>query len=199
MRLSRLLVDHAPAATSATQALAALMYLDAARLPGRIDESGDLTGLFDQDRSRWDAKLIAEGLALLELSATGSEVSEYHLEAAIAGLHAGASRAEDTPWSEIVALYEVLARIRPSPVVALNQAMALAQLEGPERGLQAVRAIGGADRLGAYPFYQAALGELELRCGRGELARDHFRVALGLARNMAERRFLARRISDCEG
>jgi predicted RNA polymerase sigma factor len=199
MRLIRLLVDHAPAATSATHALAALMYLDAARLPGRIGESGDLTGLFDQDRSRWDAKLIAEGLALLELSATGNEVSEYHIEAAIAGLHAGASRADETPWSEIVALYEVLARIRPSPVVALNQAMALAQLEGPERGLQAVRAIAGADRLSAYPFYQAALGELELRCGRGARAREHFRVALSLARNTAERRFLARRIADCEG
>jgi predicted RNA polymerase sigma factor len=199
MRLARLLVDHAPAATSATFALAALMYLDAARLPGRIDESGDLTRLFDQDRSRWDGKLIAEGLALLERSATGTEVSEYHLEAAIAGIHASVSRVEETPWSEIVALYDVLASIRPSPVVALNQAMAIAQLKGPECGLRAVAAIVGADRLSAYPFYEAALGELELRCGRNDFARGHFRVALGIARNTAERRFLARRIADCEG
>jgi RNA polymerase sigma factor (sigma-70 family) len=197
-RLIRLLVDHAPAATSATHALAALMYLDAARLPGRIDESGDLIRLFDQDRSRWDWKLVAAGLALLDLSAAGTELSEYHVEAAIAGMHAAASRAEDTQWSEIVALYDVLARLRPSPVVALNRAMALAQLEGPQRGLQAVQAIAGVDRLEAYPFYEAALGELELACGRVEVAREHFRLALGLARNTAERRFLARRIADCE-
>jgi predicted RNA polymerase sigma factor len=198
MRLIRVLVDHAPAATSATHALAALMYLDAARLPSRIDESGDLIRLFDQDRSRWDWKLVAAGLALLELSAAGTELSEYHVEAAIAGMHAAAGRAEDTQWSEIVALYDVLARLRPSPVVALNRAMALAQLEGPQRGLQAVQAIAGVDRLQAYPFYEAALGELELACGRVEVAREHFRLALGLARNTAERRFLARRIADCE-
>jgi len=198
MRLVRLLVDHAPSATSATHSLAALMYLDAARLPGRVDDSGDLTRLFDQDRSRWDKKLIAEGLSLLELSATGDELSDFHIEAAIAGMHAGASRVEDTPWSQIVALYEVLARIRPSPVVELNRAMALAQVEGPERGLEAVRTIGGVERLGSYPFYEAALGELELRCGRNEIAQGHFRAALKLARNNAERRFLARRIADCE-
>jgi predicted RNA polymerase sigma factor len=198
MRLTCLLVDYSPAATSATHALAALMYFDAARLPSRIDESGDLVRLFDQDRSRWDWKLVATGLALLELSAAGTELSEYHVEAAIAGMHAAASRAEDTQWSEIVALYDVLARLRPSPVVALNRAMALAQLEGPHCGLQAVQAIAGVDRLQAYPFYEAALGELELGCGRVEVAREHFRLALGLARNTAERRFLARRIADCE-
>jgi predicted RNA polymerase sigma factor len=198
IRLIRLLVEHAPAATSTTCALAALMCLGGARLPGRINESGDLTRLFDQDRSRWDAQLIAEGLVLLDRSATGTDVSEYHIEAAIAGLHAGAIHADDTPWSQIVALYDALARIRPSPVVALNRAMALAQLEGPERGLEAVRAIAGAEQLREYPFYEAALGELELRCGRNDVAREHFRLALGLARNTAERRFLARRIADCE-
>lgn len=198
MRLVRLLVDHAPAATPATYALGALMYLHAARLPARTDESGDLTVLFDQDRSRWDARLIAEGLELLERSALGSELSEYHAEAAIAGMHAAASRIEETPWGDIVALYDVLVRIRPSPVVALNRAMAVAQAEGPEQGLEAIRAIDGAGRLGAYPFYEAALGDLELRCGRSEVAREHFRAALRLARNDAERRFLARRVSDCE-
>jgi predicted RNA polymerase sigma factor len=197
MRLARLLVDHAPAATSATHALAALMYLDAARLPGRTDADGDLTVLFDQDRSRWDAKLIAEGLALLELSATGSRLSEYHVEAAIAGMHAAAPRAEETRWGDIVGLYDVLMRIRASPVVALNRAMAVAQRDGPAQGLAAIAAIEGTDRLRGYPFYPAALGELELRCGRREAARGHFEVALSLARNMAERRFLARRVADC--
>lgn len=197
MRLVRLLADHAPAATSATYALAALMHLGAARLPGRTDAVGDLTVLSEQDRSRWDARLIAEGLALLERSATGSDLSEYHVEAAIAGMHAAASRAEETRWGDIVALYDVLMRIRPSPVVALNRAMAVAQLGGPAQGLAAIAAITGIERLTAYPFYAAALGELELRCGRREVARAHFQVALALARNTAERRFLARRIADC--
>jgi len=198
IRLVRLLVEHADAATSSTYALAALMDLNAARLPARIDESGDLTRLFDQDRSRWDAKMIAEGMAFLELSASGNELSAYHVEAAIAGVHAEATRAQDTRWDEIVRLYDVLATIRPSPVIALNRALALSQVDGPEAGLDAIRSIAGADRLRAYPFYEAALGELELRCARREVARAHFRAALGLARNEAERRFLARRIADCE-
>jgi predicted RNA polymerase sigma factor len=197
MRLIRLLVDHSPAATSATHALGALMYLNAARLPGRTNELGELTVLADQDRSRWDARLIADGLALLELSARGNELSEYHTEAAIAGLHASASRAEDTRWAEIVSLYDLRMRVRPSPVVALNRAMAIAELEGPERGLEAIAAIDGVERLRDYPFYAAALGELELRGGRSEVARNHFEVALGLARNAAERHFLAQRVADC--
>jgi RNA polymerase sigma-70 factor (ECF subfamily) len=197
MRLARLLVDHAPAATPATYALAALMYLGAARLPGRTDEMGDLTALLEQDRSRWDGRLIAEGLALLDLAATGSELSEYHLEAAIAGVHATATRFEDTRWDEIVRLYDLLLRVRPSPIVALNRAMAIAQLEGAMKGLDAIAAIAGAERLGSYPFYPAALGELELRCGKRETACTHFQEALGLARNDAERRFLARRVEDC--
>ena len=196
IRLVRLLVDHAPAATSVTYALAALMHLHAARLPGRTDDLGELTGLFNQDRSRWDTELLAEGLRLLELTASGSELSEYHIEAAIAGLHSSAGRAEDTRWGEIVFLYDALMKIRASPVVALNRAMALAQIEGPERGLQAIREIAHADRLGTYPFYQAALGELELRCGRTQAAREHLLSALALARNPAERRFLERRIAE---
>jgi RNA polymerase sigma-70 factor (ECF subfamily) len=198
MRLVRLLVEHAPAANSTTHALAALMALDAARLPGRTDEIGELTALLDQDRARWNADLIAEGLRLLELSAAGNSASEYHVEAAIAGMHACASRAEDTRWSEIVALYDALMRIRPSPVVALNRAMALAQALGPEAGLQAIREIVDVDRLNAYPFYEAALGELELRCGRREVARAHLLRAQGIARNPMERRFLARRIGETE-
>ena len=197
MRLVRLLVDHAPAATSATHALAALMYLGAARLPGRTDEVGDLTVLVEQDRSLWDRRLIAEGLALLERSATGSEMSEYHLEAAIAGMHGSASCFEETRWGDIVGLYDMLLKVRPSPVVALNRAMAVAQAEGPAKGLEAIAAIAGVERLAAYPFYAAAVGELELGCGRREIARAHFQKALGLARNAAERRFLARRVEDC--
>ena len=197
LRLIRQLVDHAPAATSATYALAALICFGTARLPGRMNELGELLVLADQDRSRWDAQLIADGLALLERSASGSELSEYHLEATIAGLHTSARRAEDTHWAEIVELYDLYLRLRPSPVVALNRAMALAELEGPAKGLEAIAAISEVERLRDYPFYAAARGELELRCGQRAVARDHLQAALGLARNSAERRFLRRRISEC--
>jgi RNA polymerase sigma-70 factor (ECF subfamily) len=198
MRLVRLLVDHAPAATPATHALAALMYLDAARLPGRVDEAGDLTALFDQDRSRWDTALISEGLKLLEASGAGDELTEYHLEAGIAAIHAAAATPEQTRWGDIVALYDSLMQIHSSPVVALNRAIAIAQHQGPVRGLEALRAITEQDRLAAYPFYSAAIGELELRCLRPELARKQFETAHRLARNEAERRFLERRIAACE-
>jgi RNA polymerase sigma-70 factor (ECF subfamily) len=197
MRLGRLLVDHAPVATSTSFALAALMYFGAARLAGRADALGNLTVLAEQDRSRWDPRLIAEGVVLLERSAVGSEASAYHLEAAISGMHATAARHEDTRWGEIVGLYDALMVVRASPVVALNRAMAIAQFEGPAAGLRAIRAIEGVERLAAYPFHEAALGELELRCGRKQIAGEHFQAALRLARNAAERSFLDQRLSDC--
>jgi predicted RNA polymerase sigma factor len=194
MRLAGLLVEQPLASTPATHALAALMCFNAARLPARIDESGNLSSLFDQDRSRWDPALVAEGQRLLDLSATGPELTEYHVEAAIASVHLDARSAKDTNWEQIVALYDTLITIRPSPVVALNRAIAIAQHEGPERGLEEIRAIAGRDRLAAYPFYFAALGELELRCDRHDIARDHFRAAVALARNPMERRFLEQRV-----
>jgi predicted RNA polymerase sigma factor len=197
IRLVRLLVDHAPAATPATYALAALMWLLAARLPARIDEAGNLKDLFEQDRALWDEGLLAEGTRLLEQSASGDLVTAYHVEAGIAGLHAAAADARETRWGEIVGLYDVLMKIRPSPVVALNRCMAIAQHEGPAKGLEAVRAIEDVSRLRAYPFYSAVLGELELRSGRTDAARKHFEAARRVARNDGERRFLDGRIDEC--
>jgi len=198
MRLAAILLAHPLGATPATYALAALMCLDAARLPARIDSSGNLSSLFDQDRSLWDQELVAEGLKMLQLSATGEEVTEYHVEAAIASIHATSLRAQDTDWGAIVSLYDTLMAISASPIVALNRAIAIAQKEGPERGLEELRAIANADRLARYPFYHAALGEFELRSGRYENAGEHFRTAHGLGRNPAERRFLAERTAACE-
>jgi predicted RNA polymerase sigma factor len=198
LRLVTLLIDHAPAATPATFALAALMYLGAARLPARINELGELTALAAQDRSLWDGQLIASGLALLERAATGTEVSEFHVEAAIAGLHASAPSIAATRWDEIVRLYDLQMKLRPSPVVALNRAIAIAERDGPVEGLQAIAEISDADRLRTYPFYAAARGELELRRGDARAARSELERALALARNEAERRFLTRRIADCD-
>ncbi len=198
MRLTELLLAHPLAAMPATYALAALMCLHAARLPARVDASGDLRSLFEQDRSRWDANLIAEGQRLLDLSATGPELTEYHVEAAIAWVHTTAHCTEDTDWGMIVSLYDKLMTIRTSPVVALNRAIAIAQRDGPHRGLEEIRAIAHSDRLGTYPFYHAALGEFEFRSGRHEIADEHFRTALALARNPMERQFFEQRIGACE-
>jgi RNA polymerase sigma-70 factor (ECF subfamily) len=199
MRLAAMLLEHASGAMPATFALAAMMALHAARLPARMDASGNLISLRDQDRTLWDQKLAGEGLKFLELSASGPEVTEYHIEAAIATIHARATSTEDTDWEAIVSLYDSLMTIRPSPIVALNRAIAVAQHDGPERGLEEMRAIVDSDRLAAYPFYPAALGELALRCGRQEAAREYFRTALALARNPLEGQFFERRIGACEG
>ena len=115
MRLATLLREHPLANTPATCALSALMCLHAARLPARVDVAGNLTALFDQDRSQWNSNLVAEGRRLLDLSASGPHISEYHIEAAIAAIHAAASSAEDTDWSAIVALYDQLLAI-PLPL-----------------------------------------------------------------------------------
>jgi RNA polymerase sigma factor (sigma-70 family) len=198
MRLAAILLEHVLAATPATYALSALMCLHAARLPSRLDGAGNLAPFLDQDRSRWDARLINEGQKLLDRSATGSELTEYHIEAAIAATHCCAARAEDTDWGRIVWLYDKLIQLRPSPVIALNRAIAIAQHEGTERGLEEIYAIENSDRLAAYPFYSAAIGELELRHGRREIARKYFRAALVQARSPMEKRFLAQRVAAAE-
>jgi RNA polymerase sigma-70 factor (ECF subfamily) len=198
IRLAAILLDHPLGAVPASYALSALMCLNAARLPARVDDSGNLTSLFDQDRSLWDQSLVRQGLKFIELSASGSELTEYHVEAVIASIHSTASRPEDTNWEMIVSFYDTLIAIRSSPIVALNRAIAIAQRDGPERGLKELDAIGDHDRLTTYPFYSAARGELELRCGRHQAARQHFRAALALARNPMECRFFDQRISACE-
>jgi RNA polymerase sigma-70 factor (ECF subfamily) len=141
--------------------------------------------------------LIQEGQRLLEESATGEVVSEYHVEAAIAWCHASAPTAQATNWAQVITLYDTLLRIRPSPVIALNRAIAIAQHAGPEQGLVAIHAIDGCERLRTYPFYPMALGELELQCGRAGRASQHFTAALQLARNPTEQRFMQSRIEAC--
>jgi predicted RNA polymerase sigma factor len=155
--------------------------------------------LFDQDRSSWDPALLNEGLRLLELSTGGNEVTEYHVEAAIASVHALAPSGRETDWGAIVSLYDTLMTLRPTAVVALNRAIAVGQHAGPKRGLEEMAKISDRRRLAAYPFYAAALGEFEIRSGRPEVARSHFRTALALARNPRERRFFSQRMSACDG
>ena len=196
IRLARMLLGHPFGATTTSHALVALLCLHAARLPARTDAAGELLTLFDQDRSHWDRRLTDEGYRMLDLAAKGTELSEYHAEAMIAATHARAPTTEKTDWSTIVKLYDLLMSLRPSPVVALSRAIAIAQLEGANAGLEAIRAIGTPDRLAGYLFYWAALGELELRRGDRDSARGHFRTALAQARNPMERRFLEQRLDN---
>src|SRR5438046_742147 len=152
LRLAALLFEHPLGSTPATYALAAMMCLHAARLPARLDASGNLSTLSAQDRSRWGLGLVVDGQRLLDLSATGPELTAYHVEAAIAAVHAAAPRVADTNWTQIVSLYDTLMTIGPSPVVALNRAIGAAQREGPGRGLEEIGAIADRAPLAAYPF-----------------------------------------------
>jgi len=195
IRLTALLREHPVTRTPATFALSALMALHAARLPARVDAAGELQALWEQDRSAWHRNLIAEGQALLDRSAAGDELTAYHVEAAIAVVHAAAPTLAATDWNAIVTLYDRLMGIAPSAVVALNRAIAVAQRDGPDRGLEAIEQIADRDRLAAYPFLPAAMGELERRRGNAALAGQYFQQALRLARSDAERRYLERRIT----
>jgi len=197
MRLASLLLEHPLGATASSYALLALMCLNRARLPSRVDASGRLNSLFDQDRSLWDQKLIGDGLRLLELSAQGAELTEYHVEAGIAAVHASSPTIEATNWREIVSLYDTLMTIRPTPIVALNRAIAVGERDGAEGGLRELSTIPDSDRLARYPFYHAAFAEFELENGRAKNAIAHFETALKLARNSMEREFFKNRILRC--
>jgi len=197
MRLAALLADHRSTATPATFALCALMWLDAARLPARLDAAGNLHSLADQDRSRWDSALVTKGLSYLDRSATGDSLSAYHLEAGIAAVHADAFHTDETDWRKIASPYDLLMAAQPTPVVALNRAIAYGQADGPDRGLAELGKIADRERLASYPFYHAAMGELELRRGDVAAARRHFETATSVARNPVERRFLSGRVEVC--
>jgi RNA polymerase sigma-70 factor (ECF subfamily) len=190
MRLCGLLAEHPACATPRTLALCALMCFHAARLPGRAAEDGSLLLLEEQDRSRWDRRLIQRGFELLDASASGDEVSAYHLEAGIASEHCAAPSVEATRWPRILDLYELLLALRPSPIVALNRAIALGQVRGPGAGLQALEELEGKERLAAYPFLPAAAGRLHLQAGQAAEAARCFEEALRLARNPGEARLL---------
>ncbi len=197
LRLVYLLLETPLTATPAAHAAAAVFNLHAARLPGRVDPAGNLTPFEDQDRSRWDSARIAEGRRQLEFSATGDELTTFHVEAAIAHLHAEALSALETDWTAIVSLYDVLMHIQPSPVVALNRAVAVAQRDGPSSGLEEIARIEDQQRLARYPFFFTAVGEFELRLGHVAEARRSFEAALKVARNAAETRFLMERLQSC--
>jgi RNA polymerase sigma-70 factor (ECF subfamily) len=194
IRLTRLLTDHPATALPKTHALLALMLLQAARIPARADERGDLFVLEEQDREAWNRTMIAEGMRHLDASARGHEVSAYHLQAGIAAAHAVAPTYQATNWSEIVALYDALLDLEPSPIVALNRAIAVSRTEGAAAGLRALDRLRDDPTLSRYVLFHATLGELSRETGDFEAARVHYRAALALPCSAPGRRFLERKL-----
>ena len=200
LRLMTLLLEHPAGAAPRAHALLALMLLTAARFPARLDAQGDLLRLDDQDRSKWDQALIGRGLMALAQAAQGAELSEYHLQAGIAAIHCMAPDYESTDWSRILRHYDELNRIKPSPVVALNRAVAVAHVHGPQAGLNAIAAIPQRDRLESHYLLHAVLGELHWRMKNDRAAAESFRRALKLANVGPEQLYLTRMLERaCEG
>jgi RNA polymerase sigma-70 factor (ECF subfamily) len=195
LRLARL-VASASIATPRVHALVALMALQGARLPARVDESGDLVLLEDQDRSRWDERLIAIGFHHFDRSMSGDEVSEYHVQAAIAATHARALDPSSVDWALILSLYDQLVSINASPVVRLNRAVALAKVRGAAEALAAIAPIEHDPKLRHYHLLLAVRGELLLDLGRNAEAAEAFRSALALAGTEPEKRFLQKRLEQ---
>ena len=198
IRLTGLLAEHPAGDQPRTHALLALMLLNAARLPTRIDGEGNLLRLREQDRARWDQPMIARGMFHLARSAAGAEVSEYHLEAGIAACHCAAEDYESTDWRQILSLYDRLVELNDSPVIALNRAIVVANVHGPAAGSQAVAAIQGREKLESYYLLYAVLGELEARMDDPLAAAGYFRKSLELAETKSEQVFLAKRFQACE-
>jgi RNA polymerase sigma-70 factor (ECF subfamily) len=198
IRLGRLLVELMPDRAEAN-ALLALMLLHDARRDARTTLEGDFILLESQDRSRWDKVQIAEGLSRVDAGLrTLARPSTYAVQAAIAALHMRAERYEDTDWPQIAALYEVLVRIHPSPVIELNHAVAVSMVDGPERALRLVDSIGKRGDLAGYHMLPAVRGDLLRRMGRQNEAIVAYRQALKSTDLEPERRFLAARLAELE-
>ncbi len=191
VRLARLLVSLMPDEPEAV-GLLALLLLTASRRPARTAPDGSLVLLPDQDRSLWDAALVAEGQDLVRACLRRNRPGPYQVQAAIAAVHSDAATAAATDWSQIVTLYDQLTVLTPTPVVALNRAVALAERDGPGAGLEAVADL--ADALDAYQPYHAIRADLLRRAGRTPEAADAYRTAIALSDNAQERRFLTARL-----
>ncbi len=188
LRLARVLVDLMPDEPEAV-GLLALLVLTESRRGGRLDDDGSMVGLADQDRSRWDAQLIAEGHDLVRACLRRNRPGPFQIQAAIAAVHADAPTAAATDWSQIVALYDQLYALRPNPVVAINRAVALGEWRGAEVGLAALDDLGDDAPLGYQP-YLAARADLLRRTGRTDEALAAYDLAIEATDNPAERAFL---------
>jgi RNA polymerase sigma-70 factor (ECF subfamily) len=194
IRLGRLLLELLP--DPEVMGLVALMLLQESRREARTTSGGDIILLEDQDRTLWDRKLIDEGQSLVEQALTTRRFGAYTLQAAIVAVHAGAESTATTDWLQIIALYDALHAMNPSPIVELNRAVALAMQHGPEAGLEAIDSIMERGELLSYHLTHAARAELCRRAGRVHDARTAYEEAIALVRQEPERRFLERRLAE---
>lgn len=194
IRVARLLVALLPEAEA--QGLLALMLIHESRRVARTSPQGELIPLEDQDRSQWNADQIAEGTALVQQALAAPQVGPYTVQAAIAAVHANAPTVAATDWDEIVALYDLLLRATPSPIIELNRAVAVAMRDGPEVGLALIDAIVARRELANYHLLHAARADLYRRLGRRMEARAAYQQALNLVQQAPERRFLERRLAE---
>jgi RNA polymerase sigma factor (sigma-70 family) len=182
--------------------LLALMLLTDARRPARTAADGSLVPLAEQDRALWHVDAIREGVALITDTLSRAQLGPYQLQAAIAAIHGEAARAEDTDWPQIVVLYELLARIAPNPMVTLNQAVAVAMVDGPRAGLDRLATLDGDDRIAGHHRLDAVRAHLLEMTGDGAGAREHYRIAARRTTSIPERRYLesrAARLGDAGG
>jgi RNA polymerase sigma-70 factor (ECF subfamily) len=194
IRLTTLLAEHPVGSAPETFALLALMHLHGARLPARLDAIGGLLLLEEQDRSLWDQDELRLGATWLEKAASGASFTRFHAEAGIAAEHAFAASFEQTRWNEIADLYAMLDRLAPSPLNAMNRAVAMAEWQGPEAGLAVLEGVESPPWLLGYYLWDAVLGELHRRAGHTAEARAHVERALATAPTEAERELLRRRV-----
>ncbi|MCA9712394.1 MAG: hypothetical protein KDK70_41545 [Myxococcales bacterium] len=197
LRLGRILTELMPHEPEVA-GLLALMLLHDARREARVADDGGLVRLEQQDRGRWDHAQIDEGCALLDAAVARRRPGPYQIQAAIAALHGRAPAPEQTDWPQIAALYGALAVHRPSPIVELNRAVAIAMAEGPEAGLARLDRLEAEGTLAGYHLLPAARADLLRRAGRGRDAADAYRRAIALASNQAEQRYLQERLAELE-
>lgn len=198
IRLARLvttLLDHPVPEASG---LLALLLLQDSRRAARLDEAGDLVLLEDQDRRMWNRAQIAQALPLVDEALRGG-AGPYTLQAAIAALHSEAPSSAETDWAQIVALYDLLLSLQPSPIIRLNRAVAIAMLQGPAAGLADLERCNEKAELDAYHLFYAVRADLQRRLGNKKVAANDYGCALQLARNLSERRFLQQRRAECDG
>lgn len=198
IRLVTLLAGHPVGNAPKVHALAALMCLTAARIPARTDADGSLVRLESQDRGKWKKALISAGIRHLAESKGASPPGEYHLQAGIAACHTLAASDAETDWPRILCFYNKLIGLRPSPVIALNRAVAIARVSGPAAGISDIADPSISRPLEAYHLLHAVLGELEMKRGDPRTAAGHFRRALDLAETRPERSHLSRMLEKCE-
>lgn len=199
VRLTQFLVQDETTNTQDSQALFALMLLHAGRFAARVSETGGMVLLDEQDRSLWDWPLIQTGFNWLERSAQGNVITKYHLEAAIAAEHCKAITFEQTNWKFINQLYELLYRMEPTAIHALNRAIALSYQNGPQAGIAWLNQLHSDDAPPGYHHWPAVLGELHRRQGETAQAKAYFDQALAMSPPAMERQYLERRRGQCEG